>query len=145
MNRRASPVGPAFNAFFGRGEHGGYIGLRPTVPATWLPPEEAIAGVIGSSEPYEWNVTGTDVAWICELGSERTHGSFEAFATALTAARIAGGVDRLSYDSPSLGRIETGWGRGLRVAGEEVAISGYPLIGDTHFRALFGQAFEGSF
>jgi hypothetical protein len=125
--------------FFGRGEHGGYIGLRPSVPAAWLPPEEAIAGVIGSSEPYEWNVEATDVAWICELGSERTHGSFEAFAMALTAARIAGGVDHLSYDSPSLGRIETGWGRGLRVAGEEVAISGYPLIGDTHFRAPFGQ------
>jgi hypothetical protein len=32
-----------------------------------------------------------------------------------------------------VGRIETGWGRGLRVASQDVAISGYPLIGDAHF------------
>ncbi len=50
-----------------------------------------------------------------------------------TASRIEGDVDHLSYDSPSVGRIETGWGRGLRVASQDVAISGYPLIGDAHF------------
>jgi hypothetical protein len=125
--------------FFGRGEHGGYIGLRPTVPAAWRPPEPAISKVLGSDEPYEWNVDATDVAWICELGGERTHGAFDAFVAALAAARVDGDVDRLTYHSPSLGLVETGWGHGLRVAGQEVAISGYPLIGDAHVNVPFAR------
>jgi len=127
--------------FFGRGEQGGYIGLRPTVPASWLPPEPAIANVIGSPEPYEWNVDATDVAWICELGSARTHGAFDAFIDALATSRIGGDVGSLTYHSPSLGRVETGWGCGLRVAGKDMAISGYPLLGDAHVNMPFTHAF----
>jgi hypothetical protein len=127
--------------FFGRGEYGGYIGLRPTVPAAWLPPEATITNVIGSREPYEWNVDATDVAWICELGSERTHGSFARFIDALTSACIMGDVDQLCYVSPSQGQVETGWGMGLRVAGRDVNISGYPLISDAHREVPFGEPF----
>ncbi len=128
--------------FFGRGEHGGYIGLRPTLPAAWLPPEPAIAKIIGSNEPYEWNVDATDVAWICELGCERTHGCFDDFVADLAAARIEGGVDRLSYISPSLGLVETVWGRGLRVAGQEIPLRGYPFAGDLLAHPLSRQEKE---
>jgi hypothetical protein len=128
--------------FFGRGEYGGYVGLHPTIPAAWLPPEPAVSKTIGSDEPYEWNVDATDVAWICELGSEDSHGSFEAFAESLAGAPVEGGVDSLAYESPSLGRIETGWGHGLRVAGEDIAISEYPLLRDQHVSSPFSQPFN---
>lgn len=129
--------------FFGRGEHGGYLGLYPNQPATWLEPDPQISTVIGSSEPYEWNVDGTDVAWVCELGSECSHGSFNAFVDALAASRIEGTLDHLIYESPSLGRVETGWGQGLRVAEREISISDYPLMDDRYLSAEFPTVFRG--
>lgn len=127
--------------FLARAEHGGYLGLRPSAPAAWLPPDPAISEVIGSPEPYEWNVDGCAVAWICELGSARTHGSFDAFCDALAQATISGDLDAISYMSPTLGRIETGWGRGLRVAGRDQPIRGYPLLADAWGHHPFGEPF----
>lgn len=96
---------------------GGYIGLRPLAQAAWLPPDAGMCARLGSDQPYEWNVAGTDVAWICELGSAHSHGSFAAFVERLAAARVDGDIEHVRFDSPSLGLVETGWRRGLSVAG----------------------------
>ncbi len=117
---------------------GGYIGLRPLGPAVWAPPQASLVARVGSDEPYEWSVERTDVAWICELGSARTHGSFTAFVDALAAARAEGGIDRVLFESPSLGRVETGWEHGLTVAGRPITIHNYPRFDNRYCQAPFG-------
>jgi hypothetical protein len=105
---------------------GGYIGLRPLAAADWLPPQPDLCARIGSDQPYEWNVAGTDVAWICEMGSAQSHGPFASFVERLAAARVAGDVDQVIFDSPSLGLVETGWRRGLSVAGRSIPLRSTP-------------------
>jgi len=122
---------------FGR-KSDGYAALRPDKPARWLPPEPEHAKKIGSDEPYEWNVDGIDVAWICELGSRKTHGEFSEFVDAISAAKIEGGIDRLVYDSPSIGRVETGWTLGLEVNGQAISIRDYPRFDNPYCQAPFG-------
>ncbi len=117
----------------------GYIALRPNQPAEWLAPDPKLAAQIGSDLPYEWNVDGTEVAWICELGARRTHGDFAAFVERMAAAPVAGDLDRLVYDSPSLGRIETGWNLGLTVKGQPICIRDYPRFDNPYCQAPFGK------
>ncbi len=120
------------------GRHGaGYIGLRPLGTARWAAPDPVLAARWKIAGAYEWEVPDTDVAWVCELGASRTHGSFADFVAHLAAARVEGTVDRLFYESPSLGRVETGWTRGLAVNGAEVAIHGYPRFDNPYCRAEF--------
>ncbi|OPZ25056.1 MAG: hypothetical protein BWZ02_02621 [Lentisphaerae bacterium ADurb.BinA184] len=122
---------------FGR-TGGGYVALRPDKPAEWLPPDPRLAAVAGAGQPYEWSVRDTDVAWVCELGARQTHGSFEAFVDRIAAARVEGGVERIVYDSPSLGRVEAGWQGGLSVAGRRIAIHDYPRFDNAYCQAPFG-------
>jgi hypothetical protein len=114
---------------FGR-KDGGFIGLRPLKPAVWIAPE--------AGEPSEWDVKDTDAAWICEMGSARSHGSFAAFVERLSAARVEGDVDHVVYESPSLGRVETGWAEGLAVAGVDIQIRDYPRFDNPYCNAPFG-------
>jgi len=115
-----------------------YASLRADKPAQWLAPEAELAKRIGSDEPYEWNVDDTDVAWICELGARRTHGEFSEFIDAVSSAKIEGGIERFAYDSPSVGRIETGWTLGLEVSGQAVNIRDYPRFDNPYCQAPFG-------
>jgi hypothetical protein len=123
---------------FGRKE-GGFIGLRPLKPAVWADPRPELARRVGSEAPYEWVVEDTDVAWVCELGSARSHGSFTGFVDSLVAARVEGGIDRVVFESPSLGLIEAGWDRGLAVAGTPLAIRDYPRFENPYCHAPFGS------
>jgi hypothetical protein len=123
---------------FGR-KGGGFVGLRPLKPAAWAAPRPELAARIGADAPYEWVVEDTDVAWVCELGSARTHGSFGGFVERLADARVEGGIDHVLFESPSLGRVETGWAQGLRVAGETVAIHDYPRFANPFCQAAFGS------
>lgn len=117
---------------------GGFIGLRPLKPATWAPPQPELAARVGAEAPYEWVVNDTDVAWICELGSARSHGSFAEFIARLASAHIEGDVDHLVFESPSLGRVETGWELGLTVAGQPIPIRDYPRFANPYCQAPFG-------
>lgn len=116
-----------------------YIGLRPNQPGEWLAPDPKLAAVLQSDLPYEWNVASTDVAWICELGARRTHGDFADFVASLAAARLTGDLDHLVYESPSLGRIETGWSRDLSVNGAAIVTRDYPRFANPYCNAPFGE------
>jgi len=83
-------------------------------------------------------VEDVDVAWICELGSQRMSGSFTRFVDSLAAARVRGDVDQVIFESPSLGRIETGWQRDFTVAGQSVMIHDYPRFDNPYCQAAFG-------
>jgi hypothetical protein len=115
-----------------------YVGLRPVGAAAWATPDPAMSARLGNSQPYEWVIDGTDGAWICELGAARSHGAFAAFARGLAQARVEGDTTALRYDSPSLGRVETGWERGLTVNGRVIAIHDYPRFANPYCEAPFG-------
>lgn len=69
---------------------------------------------------YEYMATGRSNVWICEMGSKDENGSFEEFITAFEKATFKGDTYGISYESPSLGTITTGWSKPLTVGGEEI-------------------------
>jgi hypothetical protein len=126
---------------FGR-KDGGYIALRSLSTALWLPPGD-LADKLETDQPYEWEVRSTDVVWICEMGSESTHGTFSAFVDRIVSARVGGDVDHVTFESPSLGGVSTGWDRGLFVAGKDIPIKDYPRFANPYCQAVFGaEAFD---
>jgi hypothetical protein len=123
---------------FGR-KADGYVGLKPLKMAHWAEPEAALAAEVGSGQPYEWVVEDTDVAWVCELGSRRSHGGFARFVRQLSAARIEGGIEELTYESPSRGKIATGWRAPLLVDGAAVNLHDYPRFDNPYAKVPFGK------
>ena len=123
---------------FGRKDDG-FIALRPLSEATWVAPGD-LAQRLGTDQSYEWEVKSTDVAWICELGNASSHGSFKNFVDQLSLALATGDTGHVIFDSPSLGRVEAGWDRGLTVAGREIAIRDYPRFSNPWCEVSFGAA-----
>ncbi|MEI6491290.1 MAG: hypothetical protein WCO94_01990, partial [Verrucomicrobiota bacterium] len=96
-----------------------------------------------TDQPYEWEVRSTDVVWICEMGSESTHGEFSAFVDRIVSARVDGDIDHVTFESPSLGGVSTGWNRGLFVAGKDIPVKDYPRFANPYCQAVFGaEAFH---
>lgn len=114
---------------FGRKQNA-YIALRPSAAAAWIPEEDG--------RIIEWRVSGRECAWVCELGSAATTGSFARFAEAIAAADWEVSVDQVRYDSPSLGLIETGWSQSFRVAGSLIPIGDHPRFESPWVNAPFG-------
>ncbi len=118
---------------FGR-KGDGYFAIRPLSGFTsWEKPDPAFypymdlprkdeKGGQYEIKPYEYTATGRSNAWICEMGSKNESGSFGEFAEAVSAAEISGDVFSLTYHSPSLGRIETGWSKPLKVSGQNIPV-----------------------
>jgi hypothetical protein len=103
-----------------------------------MPPGE-LSERLGTDQPYEWNVDSTDVVWICEMGNPASHGSFEKFVQAVSGSAAQGDIDRVVYDSPSLGRVETGWELGLTVSGVDIPIRDYPRFSNPYGQTPFGS------
>ncbi|MBN1584670.1 MAG: hypothetical protein JXA89_28445 [Anaerolineae bacterium] len=73
-----------------------------------------------SQRLYRWQTEGEDAdkeivvegktnIWLCELGSRQENGEFSQFVDALCAAPLAFRGLKVSYDSPSQGRLQFGW------------------------------------
>jgi hypothetical protein len=125
---------------FGR-KGDGYVALRPDKPGEWIQPDPKLSARIGSDEPYEWNVNDTDVVWVCEMGSARLNGTFARFIDTISPAVFSGDINNLSYESPTIGQIETGWQRNLTVAGNDISTNNYPLFNNQYMEAPFGVPF----
>lgn len=127
---------------FGR-KNDAYIGLRAVTQQTphWRPADPAVASLLGTDAPYEWNIDETDVAFICELGSAATHGSFESFCDQLTAASVEGNVNHLRYNSPTIGSLQTGWHVGLHLNGVNIPLRNHALLQNRHLTADFAAPF----
>jgi hypothetical protein len=95
---------------------------------------------------------GPDNVWIVECGRAADWGSFEAFQDAVRAAAVtvtpvtaglpAGAVPpffSVAYQSPSQGPVEFSWTGPLRVAGQEVPITGYPRMENPWTHIEFGE------
>jgi hypothetical protein len=66
--------------------------------------------------------------WIVEAGRKADWGSFDAFAAALSAAKIEATAGMLQYESPSVGRFVTGWEATPTVNDMPIRLRGYPLV-----------------
>jgi hypothetical protein len=95
---------------------------------------------------------GPDNVWIVECGRAADWGSFQAFQDELRAAPVAvtavttGLPDgaqppffEVAYESPSQGAIEFSWTGPLRVAGQEIAITGYPRMSNPWAEIAFEE------
>jgi hypothetical protein len=116
---------------FGRkGE--GYVGLYSQHPARWLAdPHDDAHRVI------ELRAEAPTNGWIVEMGDEAHWGSFANFVETVSAAPVeAAGLD-VSYNSPSVGRVQFGWHGPLRVDGNQVELHDYPRFHNPYCQADF--------
>ncbi|CAM9791503.1 unnamed protein product [Chrysoparadoxa australica] len=103
----------------------GYVGLYS---ATRLDRTSA-----GFGAGREISAKGLYNIWICEVGSAATHGSFDEFRQALTAARVDASISQstVSYTSPSQGLIEMGWDGPIVINGKPRDLEGHPRYENT--------------
>jgi len=80
------------------------------------------ANPVFRSNPDELAAPGLRNGWVCEMGSAKTHGSFENFVKLLASARVEfNGVD-LKFDSPSLGQVGFSWAGPFTVNGAQIPL-----------------------
>ncbi|HET7770108.1 MAG TPA: hypothetical protein VFN74_15140 [Chloroflexota bacterium] len=145
---------------FGR-KGDGYVALRSLRPSFWADPtaksifnpltsgERTLLGSMtgrqvdlgesGPPPPYDRVAPGHRNVWLCELGRRATHGSFPDFVRAIGRVRLEGDEWRLTYESPTLGRVEAGWSLPLTVKGEEVSLHDYPRFENPYAHAPFAD------
>jgi hypothetical protein len=113
-------------------------------PTQWRSHDPAVTFTNGLTQPFDLVAPGgASNVWVTEVGDAARWGSFDAFATAVTAAPLTvtdrgtqGGVSRgfdVSYASPTEGALAFSWDGPLTVDGTEV-----PLHGTDRFANRFG-------
>jgi hypothetical protein len=117
---------------FGRARSG-YIALWSAVPAAWENPDDTFC--------HDLVAKGTCNAWICMLGNEKEHSSFEEFKKDVVLARKTCDLDTLSvsFDVPQLGAVEVAWRSPLRINGHAVTVRGYPRLSNQFCESSFGS------
>lgn len=130
---------------FGR-KGDGYVALRSLNPMRWAAPRDDVVEIIRPLDapagwapgPHELVALGPKNAWVCELGNPASHGSYARFVDKIASAGLAGDAVELTYDSPSLGRVEFGWEGDLRVDGQIIRLGDYPRFDNPYCQAPFG-------
>jgi hypothetical protein len=87
----------------------------------------------------ELQCTARENTWLVECGRAADWGSFDAFVEALVAAPIAWEADVVTYHSPSIGQLVTGWDVRPTVDGQPLALRGYPLVDSPWAYSAFGS------
>ena len=77
--------------------------------------------------------------WLAECGRAADWESFDAFISALKQAEITTESDSLTYMSPSIGRLVTGWDITPTVDGVPIELHGYPLVDSQWGTSAFGS------
>lgn len=110
----------------------GYAAIRPVSGITsWVDPDINYNPYMGlkkedengnpiTVKQYEYSASGRSNVWICEMGSKSENGSFESFMSGFEKAEISGDVFGISYKSPSLGMMTTGWSKPFTVSKKEI-------------------------
>lgn len=140
------------NWIFGR-KGDGYVALWSWRETEWRTHGPDIVNQNGLTEVYDLVAPGgPDNVWITEVGdATRWAGGFEAFQAAMVAAtpevtKLAstdplsdpfGGFD-VVWNSPTQGQLEFGTAQPFVVAGNEVALDGYPRLDNPWMYLPFG-------
>jgi hypothetical protein len=135
------------NWIFGR-KNRGYIAVYCRNGGKWNVPDPSLYRQVyrfdpdydySRLKPYDFSSRGHANVWICEMGEEKTHGSFEKFVSDVSAAELAGDSHHIAYHSPSQGLVETGWDEELRINGVQIPVNGYLRYDNPYCRAEFNQ------
>lgn len=108
----------------------GYLALYSHRPYRWQDRP-------GEDQGRELIVRGRRNVYICEMGRRATDGDFEAFVDRILGARISVTGLRVSYESPSQGRLSFGWTGPLRQNGAVVTLDNYPRYENPYAQASF--------
>ena len=114
--------------FAARGD--GYLALRSQQPYHWQ--EQP-----GEDQGREMIADGEANIWLCELGRRADDGDFDTFIGRICRAAVRYDGLRVTYDSPSQGRLEFGWHGPLRCGGQVVPLHGYPRYDNPYVHADF--------
>ncbi|NDJ55030.1 MAG: hypothetical protein GYB68_18315 [Chloroflexi bacterium] len=103
-----------------------------------------------SQQPYHWNeepgedagreliADGKRNIWLCECGRAAVNGPFADFVAQVSRAEIAtSGALRVTYHSPSQGRISMGWDDPLTQNGKPLVQRDYPRYDNPYVQAGF--------
>jgi hypothetical protein len=102
-----------------------------------------------SQHPYEWRdlpgedrnreiiVHNKNNIWLCEMGRRPIDGDFPTFIQRILQAPLLFRSSNVSFQSPSLGKIEFGWNGPLRLDGQEISIENYPRYSSPYSQADF--------
>lgn len=114
--------------FARRGE--GYLALRSQQPAHWQTEP-------GEDHMRELIAPGKENIWLCELGSSRENGSFDAFVERICRASLEFHGTSVTYHSPSQGMLEFGWRGDFKQEGEAVQLKRPVRYGNPYCQAGF--------
>jgi hypothetical protein len=112
---------------FGR-KGNAYVALYSDAPTTW-----------STENDYELIADARENVWIVELGDREADGPFAAFMSGVEAAAVSLTDDRITYLSPSRGRIEVGWNGSMTVEGAPVDLGPYDRWDNPHCTQAFGE------
>jgi hypothetical protein len=90
--------------------------------AFWTQKHYTWQGNPGEDRDREIIVSGTQNVYICELGSKRENGTFNAFQKKILAAPLLADGTDVVYYSPSQGILEFGWTGKLRQNGRHITL-----------------------
>ncbi|GHT59231.1 hypothetical protein FACS1894109_14760 [Spirochaetia bacterium] len=131
------------------GKRGGaYIAVLSSEPGKWQMPDIDLYKCLFPinyeeefkfAKPWEYRVGGHAVVFACEMGDEKTDGSFDQFAAKFKNAAIAGDTFAFTYTSPALGKLSFGWNEGLKVNGEEIPFHDYKRYDNPYCDTEFGE------
>ncbi len=108
----------------------GYLALWVSQPTHWQTAP-------GNDHGRELIAGGRKCVWLCELGREVTDGPFMEFVNRIAAAPVAVSGLRVTYDSPSQGRLKFGWTGPLTQNDAAVQLHNYPRYRNPFVRAEF--------
>ena len=124
----------------------GYIAVTALGESYWEPKDPALfrhvygdegQAMFEKAQDYEYIVQGHANVWAVEMGSEKEHGSFEAFVQGFRPNTLQGDTHDFTYHSPTLGLMRCGWGKPLTVNAEPIAIHDYPRYDHPHCQMPF--------
>jgi len=127
---------------------GAYIAVFSSIRGKWQNPDPNFYRTVygGSWEeefrlakPYEYMVPKHAVVYVCEMGDEKTNGSFDDFIAKFKTASFSGDTFGFLYQSPSLGKMSFGWKEPLRINNEEIAIRDYERYDNPFCNTPFGE------
>lgn len=108
----------------------GYLALLSQYPYEWCTSP-------GEDQNREVIVARSKNIWICELGRKETSGEFSDFIQAQLQAEVDFYDSRLSYTSPTQGRLQFSWKGPLKRDGRVVPLDSYPRYGNPYVQVDF--------
>jgi len=108
----------------------GYLALRSQHPYHWQTEP-------GKDQNGEVIVPGQQNVWLCELGRKEVDGDFADFMARILAAPLSFGRLKVSYHSPTQGKLEFGWRGALRQDGCPVPLDEYARYENPYTYAAF--------